>query len=500
MWHYSLESSLSKTVELRVNGFKLEQESILKRRIDENTLQMAALIDALGRISPLEGRASATLYGIKSEKKALVIGASNYLNFSTLPVLRIVANDARSMHDMLNKQGFSVTLSIDESSDIIKERINKYINGLGAGDVSLVYFAGHGVQFNGKNYLIPIDFPEFYDLESALNQNAIVANSFIGQLDSKSLKMNLVLLDACRENKNGERGLAKMETQTSHNAVFMLAAAPGQVANDWVNKSDQNSPFTTAVLNNFVKQELFSTVISFVTRDVSIATSSAQHFQKPVATVSLIDPFFQFAERPLALGKKSEIKNLVTAKTSIPTPNKNDECLSFTGKERSLCIAASLQILYLENLSLNKTLSQDVAYRSEQYLRTLGSTGQLMDRLKLVWLNPYLASALTILIVTFLVLGDLMRDTFWLAPLRNYEDFRHIANRDYARLTHAYHHTEINNALKLKGIDTSGFDSRWNKAADFYSFQNHKPTDHYLRIQDESTWSQLISKLNKNPQ
>jgi hypothetical protein len=241
-------------------------------------------------------------------------------------------------------------------------------------------------------------------------------------------------------------------------------------------------------------------VINLVTRDVSIATSSAKDAQKPVYTASIEDVDFQFAERPSVLGSKSDKSSAPPPVSTHSLPPINENCSNFVGQEKSLCIAGSLGVLSLANSALNKSLSQDVAYRSEQYLRALESTGQLMDRLKLVWLNPYLAGALTILIVTFLVLGDLMRDTFWLAPLRSYEDFRHVANRDYVRLTHAYHHTEINNSLKLKGIDTSGFDSCWNKAADFYSFQNHKPTDHYLRIQDESTWGQLISKLNNNPQ
>jgi hypothetical protein len=245
LWHYSLESSLSKTVELRVNGFKLEQESILKRRIDENTLQMAALIDALGRISPLEGRASTSLYGVKSEKKALVIGASNYYH-PKLGVLKNVPNDVRAIRDMLLKQGFTVTFSLDENSDIVKERINQYVKALNAGDFSLIFFGGHGVQFDGKNYLLPVDFPLNLELVSALHQNAIVANSFVDQLDHRSLRVNLVLLDACRKNVNGENGLAKMETQNSRNAVIMLSAAPGHVANDYVNETDKNSPFATA--------------------------------------------------------------------------------------------------------------------------------------------------------------------------------------------------------------------------------------------------------------
>jgi hypothetical protein len=496
MWHYSLESSLSKTVELRVNGFKLEQESILKRRIDENTLEMSALLDQLGLVSTLGSKFSSNLYGETTSRKALVIGASNYSNYAPLPN---VINDVRAIRAMLEKQGFFVTQSLDENSDTVKERINQYIKGLNASDVSVIFFAGHGLQFSGQNFLIPFDFPPLpapYS-PSALHNYAILANGFVEQLDNRYLKMNLVLLDACREFVDKDQGLAKMETQKSRNAVIMLAAAPNGKAKEYVDKSDKNSPFTSAVLKNFIKQEPFSRVITFVTRDVSNATQDAQ---KPVSTVSLVDVDFQLAERPPVLGSKSDKSNTTSSASNQLKPNINQDCSILLGQERSLCVAGSLGVLSLANSALNKSLEQDVTYRSEQYSNTLMSTGQLMDRLKLVWHNPYLASALTILIVTFLVLGDLMRDTFWLAPLRRYEDLRHIANRDYSRLTHAYHHAEINNALKLKGIHTSGFDSRWNKVTDFYSFQNHKPTDHYLRIQDESTWGQLISKLNKNPQ
>ena len=132
--------------------------------------------------------------------------------------------------------GFDVAVTLDEGRDQILGKLIEHTRDLNAGDISLVYYAGHGVQFRGRNYIIPADFPLPLSVQ-ALRTYGIDANAYIEKIDDKTPRLNLVMLDACREFiGSSEQGLAKIEAEKSRNTFILLAAASGKLAFDDIGK------------------------------------------------------------------------------------------------------------------------------------------------------------------------------------------------------------------------------------------------------------------------
>jgi len=185
--------------------------------------------------------------GAASQRVALVIGNSNY---TKLPVLPNPSNDARLMEQTLRKVGFEVVSAIDADRITIARAVRKFGRALRAGDkdtVGLFYFAGHGVQSRGVNYFIPLG-ADIED-EADLDIEAISAADILSQMETAGNALNLMILDACRNNpfkgmmRSASRGLARV--QAASGSLVAFSAAPGQVATDG---EGANSPYTRALV------------------------------------------------------------------------------------------------------------------------------------------------------------------------------------------------------------------------------------------------------------
>ena len=184
-----------------------------------------------------------------AEKRvALVVGNSAYTNISPLSNPR---NDAELIAQTLREVGFEVVTAIDADRRTMGRAIRQFGKALrlaGKDAVGLFYFAGHGVQARGTNYLIPVGavVEDHADLEI----EALSASNILTQMESAGNKLNLVILDACRNNpfkatfRSSERGLARVTAASGSLVAF--AAAPGQVAADGRGK---NSPYTAALVD-----------------------------------------------------------------------------------------------------------------------------------------------------------------------------------------------------------------------------------------------------------
>lgn len=182
------------------------------------------------------------------ERLALIFGNSAYGSVSPLdnPV-----HDAKLMADALAQVGFEVTLLSDATQLEMKRAIAQFGRALrkaGSDATGLFYYAGHGVQSFGNNYLLPVDVA----LEDAadLDLVAVEAQSVLRQMASARNRTNIVILDACRNNPFGDipelndNGLAEMKAPTG--TFLAYATAPGGVALDGL---EGNSPFTRAVVD-----------------------------------------------------------------------------------------------------------------------------------------------------------------------------------------------------------------------------------------------------------
>jgi TPR repeat protein len=161
---------------------------------------------------------------------ALVIGNGAYKDSP----LKNPPNDARAMAAALRDLGFRVELVVDGGRKRMLDAVRSFGQKLAEGGIGLFYYAGHGMQVKGSNYLIPVGAD--IATEEDVTTEALDANTVLARMDSAKNRVNLVILDACRNNpfarsfRSASRGLAQMEAPSGTFVAF--ATAPGSTASD----------------------------------------------------------------------------------------------------------------------------------------------------------------------------------------------------------------------------------------------------------------------------
>lgn len=168
---------------------------------------------------------------LRAKKEALVIGNSKYRHSP----LRNPVNDARGMAEELKKSGFGVNLGLELTQAEMRAAIRAYGEQLTqTRAVGIFYFAGHGVQLAWRNYLIPVD-ADIVNIEE-LRERAVDVNSLIEGIRRAGNPMNLIILDACRDNPFGsvarmdQKGLSQLDAPAG--TLLAYATAPGNTAID----------------------------------------------------------------------------------------------------------------------------------------------------------------------------------------------------------------------------------------------------------------------------
>ncbi len=216
---------------------------------------------------------------------ALVIGNSNY---KSAP-LKNPVNDAKAIADKLQGLGFKVTLKLDQDQKSMAEAIRVFGNQLKAGGAGLFYYAGHGMQVKGRNFLIPVDAD--IQNEDEVPYRSVDANEVLSKMETAKNRLNLMILDACRNNpfsrkfRSSSQGLAQMDAPSGTLVAF--ATAPGSVASDGTGK---NGLYTQHLLANLGQpglpvEQLFKRVRVGVMKDTRNA-------QVPWESSSLVGDFY----------------------------------------------------------------------------------------------------------------------------------------------------------------------------------------------------------------
>lgn len=203
---------------------------------------------------------------------ALVVGNSDY----ELGFLRNPVNDARAMAAVLLETGFDVTLVEDADRAEFEAAARSFAEGLPEGSVALLYYAGHAIQSEGRNVLLPVDV-EPGPLE-AIEDQGVSASDLLALLHGRGIEFGILILDACRDNPyapEGERGrgLASMEGVTGETLIGFATQA-GEVAFDG---TGPNSPYTGALVSELDKpgRDILD-VFRSVRRSVRIWTDGRQ--------------------------------------------------------------------------------------------------------------------------------------------------------------------------------------------------------------------------------
>jgi len=176
------------------------------------------------------GLADSALAAGGENRIALIIGNGAY---KSAP-LKNPVKDARDMAALLKSLGFAVTLKVDAEQKDMEEAVRQFGLDLRQGGVGLFYFAGHGLQVGGNNYLVPVDAK--IQSESDVRFECVDAGRVLGKMEDAGNSLNIVILDACRNNpfsrgfRSADRGLAEMRAPTG--SLIAYATAPGSVASD----------------------------------------------------------------------------------------------------------------------------------------------------------------------------------------------------------------------------------------------------------------------------
>lgn len=266
------------------------------------------------QVAPVEPVAPAAPQG-PEQRVALVIGNSNYQN---APQLANPDNDAQSMAQFLNSAGFEVISATDlGQNDMLRvvQDFSAKVSARGPNTVAMVYYAGHGVQLAGENYLVPVD-------AKVSNQTDLINDSVrlvdvMSTLETIPSRMRIVILDACRNNpfpnvNDAGRGLAIVDAPNG--SIVGYSTAPGAEALDG---SGGHSPYTQAFLNvarepNVPIEQLFKRV----RLQVNQTTSGTQI---PWESSSLTSDFTFFGDTAIAANRAPVNAPVVQMASNLPS-------------------------------------------------------------------------------------------------------------------------------------------------------------------------------------
>jgi Caspase domain len=245
----------------------------------------------------LGGIATASAEG----RHALVVGIDAYQN---VPSLEKAVNDARAVQAALTTAGFKVQLVEGPDQIGFLEAIASFSASIGPGDEAVVYYAGHGVEIDGRNYLLPSDVPAAgAGQEIVLTNRSIAVETLVDALEARGARISLLILDACRDNPfpksgtrsiGGTRGLAP--APKAEGTFILYSAGEGETALDRLTEGDANpnSVFTRALVPLIAEPGLpLREVSRRVRSDVRQMAMSVNHAQFP-AVYDQLDGDFSF--------------------------------------------------------------------------------------------------------------------------------------------------------------------------------------------------------------
>ncbi len=249
-----------------------------RKIISSVTFSMRALIAALVILTVVAARSAPAAAG---GQVALVIGNSSYRH---TPALANPKNDADDVSAVLKSLGFLVIDGVDLDKAAFERKIVDFATALSGAEAGVFFYAGHGLQFAGQNYLVPIDAE--LTMASALELELVRLDALLDIMKRGARTTNILFLDACRYNplsRNlaramGSRsteigsGLASMQIRVGVDIAF--STTPGDEA---VDGSGRNSPFTGALVKHLAQPHAdVSLMLSAVRNDVAKETNRKQ--------------------------------------------------------------------------------------------------------------------------------------------------------------------------------------------------------------------------------
>lgn len=262
------------------------------------------LLAAVGTLCPLSA----------VERVALVIGNGQYKNVQPL---KNPGNDAADLSAQLRELGFSVDELLDADLVSMEQAVDAFVDKLGPETAAVFHYSGHGLQVEQENYLIPVDF-ELKD-QASVKYDALSASKLHDRMAGTGSKLNIMILDACRNNgfalsRSSGSGLASMNA--ARGSFIAFSTSPGSIAAD--NPDGRNGLFTGYLLEQLRKPGLSLDQVFNRVREQTFEASGER--QLPWSSSSVIGDFYfvpddasQAAQRDLQLVSDAEPQAISTS-------------------------------------------------------------------------------------------------------------------------------------------------------------------------------------------
>jgi len=266
-------------------------------------------------------------------KRAFVVGVDKYDNLGANAQLQRAVNDAISVAKVLSSLGYKVTLNKDVQRNEFNSHWQTFINSIRGDDEVAIYFAGHGIEIDGQNYLLPRNIPNVkYGREAQIKRESISLQDLLLDLRDRKPRVSLVILDACRDHplvppefrSTGPRGgLANIDAPQG--TFIMYSAGAGETALDRLPGNDPdntNSVYTRKLLGLLKTPGLsLSEMATRVRSEVYQLARSVLHVQRPAYYDGVIGRYCVAGCNNNQPTLSNSIK--LPTKTRIPVPHLN---------------------------------------------------------------------------------------------------------------------------------------------------------------------------------
>jgi uncharacterized caspase-like protein len=326
---------------------------------------------------------SQTANQTSGKRTALVIGNGAY----TSSPLKNPPNDATDMAKALSSVGFTVEHGVNLTQRQMKAMIREFGQKLKAGGQGLFYFAGHGIQLRGRNYLIPVDAE--ITSEADVEDQGVDANLIMGLMDEAGNGLNVVILDACRNNpfarsyRSATNGLVQMDAPRG--TLIAYATAPGSVASDG---NARNGLYTQELLK-FIKVPDLSIEEVFKQVRISVGnlTQNKPNKQTPWEASSLVGDFYFIRTK----GTAAKVSQPSPAVDSTSTGTTESSAAALTRKAKELFDKNEYNeaiTVATEAIKLDPQYAEAYRQRGWAYMLKRDMDTAIMDFTEAIQLNP----------------------------------------------------------------------------------------------------------------